>query len=164
MVCSLCIFVFMSHTPRGRTQAPTHKELCQGKCGQPCHSGTCGYNSAPLGTDTRTLSNCRNPNQPKSVRGDRSPTPPPHPAAGQVGPSGCWIATVPLRPIAPDPQPGLMASILPAVAAGEAAAARNTAPVRMTAQPPPPSEAVWGASPIPAAQPVALFSSGIFLG
>ena len=25
-------------------------------------------------------------------------------------------------------------------------------------------EAVWGASPIPAAQPVALFSSGIFLG
>ena len=31
------------------------------------------------------------------------------------------------------------------------------------ASPSPTTEAVWGASPIPAAQPVALFSSGIFL-
>ena len=44
MVCSLCTLVPMTHTPRGRTEAPTHKDLCQGECGQFCHFGTCGYN------------------------------------------------------------------------------------------------------------------------
>ena len=44
LVCSLCTSVPMTHTPRGQTEAPTHKELCQGECGQFCHFGTCGYN------------------------------------------------------------------------------------------------------------------------
>ena len=46
MVCSLCPSVPMSHTPRGRTEAPTDNELCQGKCGQFHHFGTFGYHSA----------------------------------------------------------------------------------------------------------------------
>ena len=45
MVCSLCTLVPMIHTPRGRTEAPTHKELSQVECGQFCHFGTCEYNS-----------------------------------------------------------------------------------------------------------------------
>ena len=36
----------MSHTPRGRTEAPTPKTLWQGKRGQFCHFGARGYNSA----------------------------------------------------------------------------------------------------------------------
>ena len=46
MVCSLCILVLMTHTPRGGTDAHSQKELCQGVCGQFYHFGTCGYNSA----------------------------------------------------------------------------------------------------------------------
>ena len=46
IVCSLCILVPKTHTARWRTETPTHKELCQGECGQCCHSGTFGYNSA----------------------------------------------------------------------------------------------------------------------
>ena len=51
MVCSSCTLVHMCHTPSGRTEAPTHKELCQGVvwtilafwhfwvpfCPSPCH-------------------------------------------------------------------------------------------------------------------------------
>ena len=45
MVCSLRTLVPMTHTPGGRTEAPTHKELCQGDCAKFCHFGTYGYNS-----------------------------------------------------------------------------------------------------------------------
>ena len=44
MVCSLCTLVFMTRTPRGRTGAPTHEEVCQGEW-TICHFGTCGYSS-----------------------------------------------------------------------------------------------------------------------
>ena len=44
MVCCLCILVPMAHMSHG-TEAPTHKELAQGECGQFCHFGTCGLNS-----------------------------------------------------------------------------------------------------------------------
>ena len=43
MVCSLCTLVPMTQTPRGETKVLTHKELCQGKRGQFCDFGTCGY-------------------------------------------------------------------------------------------------------------------------
>ena len=46
MVCSLCTLVLMTHTPCGRIEAPTHKELCQGECGEFCHFDTCGHISA----------------------------------------------------------------------------------------------------------------------
>ena len=45
MVCSLCALVPMTQKPRGRTEASTHKELCQGESGQFCHFGSCEYNS-----------------------------------------------------------------------------------------------------------------------
>ena len=45
MVCCLCILVPVTHMPRGRTEAPTHKELAQGECGRFYHFGTCGLNS-----------------------------------------------------------------------------------------------------------------------
>ena len=45
MVCSSCTLVPMSHTALGRTEAPSHKDLCQGGCGQFCHFGTCECNS-----------------------------------------------------------------------------------------------------------------------
>ena len=46
MVCNLCTLVPMTHRPGGRTEALTHKELCQGDCGQFCNFCTCGYNSS----------------------------------------------------------------------------------------------------------------------
>ena len=46
MVCSLCTLVPLTHTPRGGTEAHTHKELCYGVCGYFCHFGTCRYNSS----------------------------------------------------------------------------------------------------------------------
>ena len=46
MVCSLCTLVHMTHTPRGRTEGPNHKELGEGECGRFCHFGTCWYNFA----------------------------------------------------------------------------------------------------------------------
>ena len=45
MVCSFCTLVSMAHTACGRAEAPTHKRLCQGECGQFCHIGSCEYNS-----------------------------------------------------------------------------------------------------------------------
>ena len=42
LACCLCILVSMTHMPRGRTKAPTYRELAQSQCGQFCHFGTCG--------------------------------------------------------------------------------------------------------------------------
>ena len=62
MVCSLCTSVPMTHTPRGRTEAPTHKELCQAHCGQFYHFGTCecysGYHHAMAHRDCGKPSMC----------------------------------------------------------------------------------------------------------
>ena len=85
--------------------------------------------------DAPTLAYCRSPAQPKPAGGDRSPTPPPHTAANQDGPLGHRIAIRPLQRPAANPQPGGMASILPAVAAAKTAAAREAAPAHMPAQP-----------------------------
>ena len=66
MVCSLCTLVPMTHTPRGRTKAPTHKGLCQGFGTSEYDSGyhhvmahgdlwepsTCGPTLDPIGPDT----------------------------------------------------------------------------------------------------------------
>ena len=45
MVCCFCMLVPMAHMPREQTEAPSHRGLAQGECGQFCRFPTRGFNS-----------------------------------------------------------------------------------------------------------------------
>ena len=88
----------------------------------------------PADANPHNLTHCRTPARPSREREDRSPAPPSPTAADQIGPPGRQVTAGAPQPPTLSLQPEDMPSILPAVAAAEAAA-HKPATARIRAQP-----------------------------